>query len=300
VLPLKENRVDPYDLVLTKQLRNEIDAYTREGRTAPVHVQLAALRVKRAGGPGKGGAPRPGDRLPFIIRAGDPKEPLSMRGEDPTYAFEHGVPIDADYYLSRHVGPALQRIFEPLVTAHRVDLETDAQRAAATHEFLFNSKTDYCAPTYAYEYDFSEYRDKSAFSDTVVRYTNRRRLDASSSLFMRSIKSGAECVGCGLFLEGRRTGAVCTECFDRNPGHYMESLVASLAQLRVDENDLTKERAAIVAKCEECTGCKKQFTHIVCEEWDCAVMWRRQANMQALRECEARTNDVVQSLSHDW
>jgi DNA polymerase elongation subunit (family B) len=297
-LPLRENRVDPYELVMTKQLRNLVAAYRAEGKAAPVHVQLAELRMQRAAR-GEDTAPRPGDRLPFIIRPG--AEALSARGEDPVWALRHGVPPDATYYLETHVAPTLGRLFEPLLTAHRLDLKTDKERADVTHEFMFGSRTGYCAPPDADKYDFSEYADKSNFAPTIVRYTNRRRAELANNAFMRDLRPGADCVGCGRFLEERRRGAVCDECLHAAPALYMPMLIAQLEQLDMDERALKYERARIVQKCQSCVGCGERYAHITCTEWDCPVMWKRQANGQALVENAARALDVARSMNpNDW
>lgn len=300
IKPLQENRVDPSELVLTKQLRNYIEAYEKDGRTAPIHVQLAALLAKRAGGRDKPDAPRPGDRLPYIVRRGDPLEPLSSRGEDPVYAFQHGVPIDADYYLTTHVAPSLLRIFIPLITGHRTDVRTDSEREAVTRQFVFGSTTGFCAPADAYKYDFSEYRDKSTLGGEIVRYPARRRIDLASSAVIRELKLGALCVGCAVFMPDRRHGAVCNACMAKDCSKYEQGLLSAFARLQIDNSLLGKERAAIVRRCQKCAGCETQHTEITCQEWNCDVMWTRQANQQAIKECDSRMRDVAESLNPQW
>lgn len=299
VAPLREKRVDPYELVMTKQLRNLTETYRASGKTPPVHVQLAELRTRRAA-QGLDTAPRPGDRLPFIIRPGDPRQQLSERGEDPVWALRNGVPPDPVYYLGTHVAPTLGRVFEPLITAHRLDLKSDTERAEVTHEFMFGSRTGYAAPPDVAAYDFSEYADKSNFAPTIVRYSNRRRTDLATSDFMRALRPGAECIGCGRFLDDRRRGAVCVDCMHADPSRFMSLLAAQITQLGMDERALNFERARIVNKCQECVGCGERYAHITCMEWDCPVMWKRQANAQALAENAARAVDVAQSMNIDW
>lgn len=299
ILPLLENRVDLFELVVSKQLRHTIEHYVAMGRNPPIHVQLAALLTRRAGGPDQPGAPLPGDRIPIIVRQGAPGEPVSSRGESPVYAFENGIPIDAVYYIES-IAKVLMRIFQPLLTAHRTDLSTDAEREAVTRQYMFGSRTSYLPPSFLNEYEFSEYRDKTQFAPTVVRYPSRRRDVDGVNTLIRDIRPGALCIGCGRFLLGRRTGAVCSTCMQRDPNRFMPSLVSSMAKLQIDGHHLSVERAAIVDKCQTCTGNGQNYTEIKCQEWNCKVMQKRQANMQAMRENEERTNDVSQSLHHDW
>lgn len=224
---------------------------------------------------------------------------MSSRGESPVYAFENGIPIDAIYYIES-IAKVLMRIFQPLLTAHRTDLATDAEREAVTRQYMFGSRTNYLPPPFLNEYDFSEYRDKDQFAPTVVRYPSRRRDIDGANTLIRDFRPGASCIGCGRFLLGRRTGAVCPTCIQRDPNRFMSSLVSSMAKLQIEGHHLSVERAAIVDKCQTCTGNGQNYTEIKCQEWNCKVMQKRQANMQAMRENEERTNDVSLSLHHDW
>ena len=301
IQPLLQNRADLYDLVQTKQLRNYIEAYTQNGQTAPVHVQLAAKLCVRAGGRNEAGAPRPGDRLPYIIAKGE--EPLSERGEDPVYAFRNGVPVDANYYLNTHVAPVLQRIFQPLLTAHRTDILDDTERAAITREYLFGSRTGFAAPKSlnGRKYDFTEYRDKKDFPTvhTTIRYPKQVQ-HKRDSVLMSDVEVGAKCAGCNVFLKDRRSGAVCKQCMEKYRDKHEDRLMAAFSQLTLDEQHLSKERAAIVRKCQKCADCEHQYTSIKCEEYDCPVLWRRFENMQAIDECAKRKLDVIKSLGEEW
>merc|ERR1711953_485250 len=60
-------------------------------------------------------APRPGDRVAYVIVAGASGAKLYERAEDPQYAQANGLPIDADYYIEQQLKQPLLRIFEPVV-----------------------------------------------------------------------------------------------------------------------------------------------------------------------------------------
>lgn len=56
-------------------------------------------------------APKIGDRVPYVIIPGDKKSKMYERTEDPIYALEHDIPIDARYYVENQLSKPLIRIF---------------------------------------------------------------------------------------------------------------------------------------------------------------------------------------------
>jgi len=196
VRPLLANKMDLRQLAITKALRALPEQYAANNpdRALPVHVQLAGKLIKRAGGEDQPNAPRAGDRLPFVIVRGEPGQSVSERAEDPVYAFEHSVPIDADYYLEKHVRATLLRLFVPVMQgrsrqtqlggAHKVAHkggvqfgQTDAARKRHNEyeaaEFLFGHKT--------------EYRDRFGDGDDIEPVTERNSLAVRE----KSIAEGA-------------------------------------------------------------------------------------------------------------
>jgi len=99
---LRQNKIDFRSLVISKSLgRNEYAA------KAP-HVEVAEKLRKRD----PQSAPRLGDRVSYLVLAGAAKSKVYERAEDPIYALEHELPVDAEYYLENQLKQPLIRVFE--------------------------------------------------------------------------------------------------------------------------------------------------------------------------------------------
>lgn len=118
VRPLLDGSMNLHKLIITRQLRMLPRQYAaaKSGAALPIHVQLAAKLIERAGGEDQPNAPRSGDRLAYVVRTGEPDEPVSKRAEDPVYALENNVPIDGQYYLDKHVRASVLRLYTPIVS----------------------------------------------------------------------------------------------------------------------------------------------------------------------------------------
>lgn len=101
------NRLDLSYLVITKALSQDVEAY---GTRAP-HVELAKKMKKRD----PSTAPTVGDRVPYVIVKSTKSARAYEKSEDPIYALEHNIPIDAQHYLEHHLSQPLLRIFEPIM-----------------------------------------------------------------------------------------------------------------------------------------------------------------------------------------
>ena len=63
------------------------------------HVELAErMRVRDPGT-----APNVGDRVPYVIVKGTKGAKAYERAEDPLYALENNIPIDAEHYLEHQI-----------------------------------------------------------------------------------------------------------------------------------------------------------------------------------------------------
>lgn len=101
------NRVDISHLVITKELTKTDADYANK----QAHVELANRMKKRD----PAGAPKLGDRVPYVIITGPKGQPAYLKSEDPLYVLENNIPIDTDYYLTNQISKPLLRIFEPIL-----------------------------------------------------------------------------------------------------------------------------------------------------------------------------------------
>lgn len=119
--PLLTGTIDMADLILTRQLRKTVEDYRGAAggaaKSLPAHAQLALKLTDRAGGPNQPGAPKSGERLPSVTVRGEPGQKQSERTELPTYVLEHGLELDAQYYIDNHVRNSVLRIFTPICGA---------------------------------------------------------------------------------------------------------------------------------------------------------------------------------------
>jgi DNA polymerase elongation subunit (family B) len=314
ISPFVNGTVDMFDVVLTRQLRNFIEAYTEKGRAAPIHVWLARTLTIRAGGKEQPNAPKPGDRLSYVVLKGTPGKPVAQRGETPQYAYENQLPLDITYYLEI-ISATVLRLLKTVITAGRTDwfgVDEDARDKAKTNfarTFLFGSPTEYIEPDDANEYDLSKYNTADDFADVVVRYPQRRTvrgtLEATrhlghhggvSNVLLEQVSSGASCTNCGRFMRNRNEGSVCDICCVGARDEVLPELEEKLSKLLLDDQCLTHERGNIVAFCQTCMGCSDSYKEITCVDFGCDVAWKRIGNQQTMRECSARINDIEESL----
>lgn len=101
------NRVDISHLVITKELSKSETEYAAK----QAHVELANRMRKRD----PAGAPKLGDRVPYVIISAPKGSAAYTKSEDPLYVLENNIPIDTQYYLENQLSKPLLRIFEPIL-----------------------------------------------------------------------------------------------------------------------------------------------------------------------------------------
>eukprot|EP01125_Pyxidicula_operculata_P019409 TRINITY_DN7042_c0_g2_i1.p1 TRINITY_DN7042_c0_g2~~TRINITY_DN7042_c0_g2_i1.p1 ORF type:complete len:201 (-),score=28.94 TRINITY_DN7042_c0_g2_i1:131-733(-) len=60
-------------------------------------------------------APQIGDRVPYVYIRGDKSARAFEKAEDPLYALEHAIAIDAQYYLEHQLANPICRIFKGIL-----------------------------------------------------------------------------------------------------------------------------------------------------------------------------------------
>lgn len=333
VRPLLDGSVNMYQLAITKQLRDLPDRYRARnpGRALPIHVQLAERLIERAGGTEAANAPRSGERLSYVVVRG--AGPVSQRAEDPAYALDHGIPIDAHYYLDSHVKKTLLRIFAPICASMprqrtlfdddklvgRVAFgktKTQRQRAVeqTASEFLFGHINQYIDPVPSNERHLTPRilpmaKESQAKKRALVRY--RTSASAAPPTAVRSSASGAgeqqqasaprsigvaaaRCARCKRATAGLAVGDVCPKCRATMATDTVERAHKNLLGMLPDIEDLRAERAELVSTCQTCMGCADAPQQITCKNAECKTFWYRKTNLSSIDELERRMATQLQ------
>jgi len=106
---LLQNKIDLSLLVITKSLGKGANAEDYAAKQA--HVELAERMRKRD----PTTAPGSGDRVPYVIIAGNKGMKAYEKSEDPLYALENNLTIDSTYYIENQLTQPLLRIFGPIM-----------------------------------------------------------------------------------------------------------------------------------------------------------------------------------------
>merc|ERR1719387_3346482 len=106
---LLQNKVDLSLLVVTKSLGK--GANREDYAVKQAHVELAERMRKRD----PSSAPGSGDRVPYVITSAAKGVPAYQRSEDPLYALENNLSIDAQHYIDHQLHQPLIRLFGPIL-----------------------------------------------------------------------------------------------------------------------------------------------------------------------------------------
>lgn len=93
--------------------------------TRAPHVEVAKKMQERD----PATAPAIGDRVAYVNIKAHKGAKAWEKAEDPMFALEHNLPIDAQHYLDHHLEKPLMRIFEPILKNPRELLTGDHTRS---------------------------------------------------------------------------------------------------------------------------------------------------------------------------
>jgi len=124
IADLLQNKIDLSLLVITKSLGKGANAEDYAAKQA--HVELAERMRKRD----PTTAPGSGDRVPYVIISGNKGMKIYQKSEDPLYALENNLSIDAEHYIEHQLKQPLLRIFGPIMGD---DVKANSQLFSGAH-----------------------------------------------------------------------------------------------------------------------------------------------------------------------
>eukprot|EP00929_Paragymnodinium_shiwhaense_P022548 TRINITY_DN14374_c0_g1_i12.p1 TRINITY_DN14374_c0_g1~~TRINITY_DN14374_c0_g1_i12.p1 ORF type:complete len:654 (+),score=142.80 TRINITY_DN14374_c0_g1_i12:929-2890(+) len=203
VSALRQGKVDMGQLVISKGL---VRAGSEEYKSKLPHVELAEKLRKRS----PATAPQIGDRVAYVYTVGAAGAPGYEKAEDPLYALQNGMQIDADYYFEHQLEAPLLRIFEPVLGKEPGD--------NAAKKRLFGA---------------GDRSRKVVISKNhgMAQFTRRR----------------AKCVGCSALLPPGSEAALCDIC--GQPDKKTKVVLDRVAAMRPLEAEASRLRSTCVA-CE--------------------------------------------------
>lgn len=129
---LLQNKIDLSLLVITKSLGKGANAEDYAAKQA--HVELAERMRKRD----PATAPGSGDRVPYVIISGAKNMKAYEKSEDPLFALENNLSIDAHYYIEHQLQQPLLRIFGPIMGDEK---KAQSQLFSGAHTRKVNTPT---------------------------------------------------------------------------------------------------------------------------------------------------------------
>jgi len=205
---LRQNKVDFRSLVISKSLGRD------EYASKTPHSELAEKLRKRD----PASAPCVGDRVSYLVLAGAAKSKVYERVEDPLYALENDLPVDADYYLESQLKQPLVRVFEHVCG--------DAQKA-----------------------------EKELFGVGVGQMMVVAAASSSSGRGLgKFMKPRPKCLACGAAAAANDKTAFCAACEAQGSDRHVEVREALLAKARQLRTQYAELRAHCAAHCSTPAG----------------------------------------------
>ena len=266
------------ELIQSKQFRKRITEYTAKGQTAPIHILLVDKLERRRAATGQGTTYNPGDRVQFVVVEADaPGRRTGQCGEDPDYAWTHGMRLSREHYVLNGVHKIMARTLAPVLGQR-----TTTTRTLGSLLGLASSSVDDDVDTDARK---DEKRFAEFMSGVVAKAQSTSHVQARTGLAALARASTARC---------RLCGALGSRLCSSHGVDEREALERSEAARRasLDEARLTLAR--------ECQACKQGWRvrddearaerlerigeaadieeALPCDTNTCDIYWRRRMN----------------------
>jgi DNA polymerase delta subunit 1 len=104
---LLQNKIDFVEYIMGTTLNKRLEEYKSKTIASELTKKLI-LRCKET-------APRTGDKVSYVIIAGNKKDKAYQKVEDPDYALENNIELDIDYYIEKKIKKPILKIFAPIL-----------------------------------------------------------------------------------------------------------------------------------------------------------------------------------------
>ena len=132
-------------------------------------------------------------------------------------------------------------------------------------------------------------QQKKPAGNSLSRFVKKKTAQRSLAEYAAQ---GVLCESCKEFFPARTQGFVCDACIAKRPKVVKQS-VSTLCNLLVDMEDLNRERAVLVDRCNDCVGCRDAPRPITCENTACPTLWDRKLNLRSIDELQKRITTLT-------
>lgn len=298
---LLQNKIDMSYLIISKSLGKGGEASDYHGRQAHVELMLK-MRWRNPWT-----APQGGDRVPYVIVKSHKTAKNFEKSEDPIYALENNIPIDAQWYIDHQLESPLLRIFGPIMySAEKGETEQDgahrARKALFTGDHMKNVVE--VTSTWKLGANFGANTSNMARCIGCKVKINKVALPSNSNANQNKAQVGGSSsssvggdVENGTRLREMMTEAeykkkfwavdLCAHCLkEKGPEIYFE---------RVQE--VRKKQVEFRKLWTECQRCQDTIHQLIqCTNSDCPIFYRRQKVRIEMEKVESQ----LKNLQIEW
>jgi DNA polymerase elongation subunit (family B) len=275
---LQRDEVHLGELLLSRKLAKSFEAL----QTKQIHTELAKrMRDDPARYPD--GAPRIGDRVPYVVLRGTKRQKIYERGEDPYTAMKLQLPLDVQNYLDklRNDMQGIFNVVEPPQDAFERKERGAKRRFAPSVERIFSAGSDalsVCRKT------------ASAGDGPLARMWKRQRNedDGGSSSSSSGADGGRRCLRCRAVLKQGRH-ALCTGCAPADDADALRARLQAEADAHASARDGgLVDLEDLLATCVRCT--KRSFAEAMqdCGNRECPEFYKRFKAIDAVDRANER------------